>query len=293
MTSRTQNAVRGICLAMGFGILMVASAADADLQTFEARGVVEKLIPDKDEIVVRHEPIPGYMGAMTMPLHARKRRELAGLIPGDLISFRLNVTAQDGWIDQVKVLGAPASAPQLLAPRTLPDLDPIQPGQPLPDATLTDEQGRAFDLRSYRGNAVAITFIFTRCPYPDFCPRITGNFAAVQSALSGDAKAPKNWRLLSITIDPEHDTPEALRAYAQAHQADPAHWRFATGSLRAITTLALRCGLNFWDENGVIQHNLRTIVIDATGKVRRILPDGEWKPGEVESELREGAGAQP
>jgi len=277
---------------MGLGVLIAAGAAEVTLRTFEVRGVVEKLVPDKREAVVRHEAIPGYMSAMTMPLRAGAPGDLAGLKAGDTITFRLNVTDHDGWMDHVKVVASAPLGARPLAP-ALPNLDPIQPGQPFPDATLTDERGREFDLKSYRGNAVAITFIFTRCPYPNFCPRITGNFAAVQSALSADARAPKNWRLLSITIDPEHDTPAALRAYADGRQADPAHWRFATGSLRAITTLALRCGLNFWDENGAIQHNLRTIVIDASGKVRRIFPGGEWKPAEVAAELREGASVQP
>jgi protein SCO1/2 len=273
--------------------LAAARAAEAELRIFQVRGVVEKLIPDKGEAVVRHEAIPGYMNAMTMPFHARKRQDLAGLKPGDTITFRLNVTGHDGWMDQVKVVASsPPNARPTAAP-ALPNLDPIQPGQPFPDATLTDEQGREFDLKSYRGNAMAVTFIFTRCPYPNFCPRITGNFAAVQRALSADSNAPKNWRLLSITIDPDHDTPEALRGYAKAHDADPVRWSFATGSLRAITTLALRCGLNFWDDNGAIQHNLRTIVIGADGKVRRIFSDNEWQPAELAAELRKAATPKP
>jgi protein SCO1/2 len=279
-------------LTMAAGVLIAARVAGADSRTFEVRGLVEKLIPDRGEVVIRHETIPGYMDAMTMPFRAPKSQDLAGLRPGDTITFRLNVTEHDGWIDQVKVIAPARPDTHPLTAPALPNLDPIRIGQPFPDATLTDEHGRDFNLSSYHGNSVAITFIFTRCPYPTFCPRITGNFATVQSDLSADAGAPGNWRLLSVTIDPDHDTPEALRAYAEAHKADPAHWRFATGSLRAITTLALRCGLNFWDENGLIQHNLRTIVIDAGGKVRRVFSDNEWKPAEVERELREGAAAR-
>jgi protein SCO1/2 len=289
----SSNAVRGICAPIALGIFMNAGAAEVDLRTFEVRGVVEKLIPAKAEAVVRHEAIPGYMSAMTMPLRARDGQDLAGLKPGETITFRLNVTDHDGWMDHVKVVAASPLNARPSAALVLPDLDPIQRGQPFPNATLADERGREFDINFYRYNTVAITFIFTRCPYPNFCPRITENFAAVQSALSADAQAPKNWRLLSITIDPDHDTPEVLRAYAVAHKADPTHWRFATGSLRAITTLALRCGLNFWDENGAIQHNLRTIVIDPTGKVRRIFPDNDWTPAELAAELRAAAMAQP
>jgi protein SCO1 len=289
---RSLNDVRGFGILIALGILATGGIAEADPRTFEARGVVEKLIPEQGEAVIRHEDIPGYMGAMTMPLRAGDRRDLAGLHPGDTITFRLNVTDHDGWMDHVKVVASSPPSAEPPASRPLPDLDPIQRGQPFPNATLIDERGREFAIDSYHGNAVAITFIFTRCPYPTFCPRISENFAAVQAALSLNAGAPKNWRLLSITIDPDHDTPQILRAYADAHQADPAHWSFATGSLRAITTLALRCGLNFWDENGAIQHNLRTIVIDPAGKVRRIFPDNEWTPAELAAELRQTATIQ-
>jgi protein SCO1/2 len=253
---------------------------------FQARGVVEKVDAERGDVVVRHEAIPDYMDAMTMPFHVRDAQTLQKLKCGDAITFRLNVAEREGWIDQIKAASSTNSPLASAETPALPDLDPIQPGQPFPSATLTDEHGRSLDLSGYRGQALAITFIFTRCPYPNFCPLMTENFGAVQRALTADAAAPKNWQLLSVTIDPEHDTPETLRAYAALHKADPDHWRFATGTLRAITTLALRCGLSFWDANGGIQHNLRTIVIDAKGNVRRVFTNNEWKPAELAAELR-------
>jgi len=266
-----------------------------ELRTFEVRGVIEKLIPTQGEAVVRHEAIPGYMDAMTMPFRVSEKGELAKLHPGDAITFRLNVAAHDGWIDHIKVI---ASAPnskegQAPTPAPLPNLEPIQPGEPFPDATLTNEQDHELKLSSYRGKALAVTFIFTRCPFPNFCPRMTDNFAAAQSLLATDASGARNWQLLSITIDPEHDTPQALRAYAEQHKADPSHWHFATGSLRAITTLALRCGMNFWDENGLIQHNLRSIVIDPGGKVRKVFPENQWTPEELVREMKAAAIVSP
>lgn len=258
-------------------------------RTFQARGVIEKVEAEQGDVVVRHEAIAGYMEAMTMPFHVRDAKKLKELKPGDTITFRLNVAGREGWIDEVKVAQSATSPSTPAAAPTLPDLDPIQPGQPFPSATLTDERGHSLDLSGYRGQALAVTFIFTRCPYPNFCPLMTENFGAVQRTLGADAAGPKNWQLLSITIDPEHDTPEALLNYAALHKADAAHWRFATGSLRAITTLALRCGLSFWDSNGGIQHNLRTIVIDAKGIVRRVFTDNQWKPEELASEMRAAA----
>ena len=269
------------------GTLLAVCCRAGEVRTFRGRGVIEKVEVEKGEVVVRHEAIAGYMDAMTMPFHVGDAMALRKLRAGDAITFRLNVGAHEGWIDEIKVGQSAVSPPA--AASTVPDLTPIQPGQPFPSASLMDERGKSLDLSSYRGQALAITFIFTRCPYPTFCPLMTENFGAVQKALASDAAGPKNWQLLSITLDPEHDTPAALLNYAALHKADPAHWRFATGKLRDITTLALRCGLSFWDENGGIQHNLRTIVIDAKGIVRQVFTDNAWKPEELASALQSAA----
>lgn len=261
-------------------------------RSYPARGIVKQVLPDKPgALVVDHEEIPGFMAAMTMTLTARNRSEVANLKAGDQITFQLQVTLDDGWIDQVKVVRAAKDAFEAKALPALPDLRPIQPGESLPDATLVDHLGQKLDLKNYRGQALALTFVYMSCSMPNFCPRLNANFQKTHHLLQADPTSPKNWQMLTITIDPEHDTTEVLALVAKSLQADPRRWRFATGTLKDITAFSLRCGLGFWDERGRIQHNLRTLVIDANGRVRRVFTESEWKPEDLISELRAAAGA--
>jgi protein SCO1/2 len=272
-----------------FSVLALALRAfAAEPKDFAGRGVVKEVRAAKSEVVVRHEEIPGYMMAMTMPFTVREPQLLGPLQPGDRISFRLRVTEREDWIDQIKVLSSgPPPAPE--PPPAGPTLDPFQPGDPLPDLTFIDERGRPLRLAEFRGQALAFTFIYTRCPLPKFCPLLSQKFRAVQTILAADATAPRNWRLLSLTIDPTHDTPEALRQYATAQQVDPEHWCFATGELRDLTVLALRCGVSFWEADGTIVHNVRTVLVDPSGRVVRVIAENEWTPEEVARELRAAA----
>ncbi|RYD39386.1 MAG: hypothetical protein EOP85_16035, partial [Verrucomicrobiaceae bacterium] len=257
--------------------------------TYQVRGVVKDLHPETKNAIIDHEEVPGYMEAMTMPLRVRDSALLQGLKKGDRISFRLNVTEKVDWIDEIKVLES--GVPLKLAGKEeeLPDLRPIAPGQLIPDATLLDVKGDELKIASYRGQATAITFIYTRCPLPTFCPRLNSHFEATAELLKKDTDGPRNWKLLSITIDPARDTPEALAEFSKAIGADPAHWSFATGSLQDITAFTLKCGLRFWDDRGLIQHNLRTLVVNPDGTVRKVLEESEWTPEELAAELRAAA----
>ena len=154
---------------------------------------------------------------------------------------------------------------------------------------MTDERDQPLRLEDYKGKAVAVTFLYTRCPLPNFCPLLSEKFRGVQDALLADPAAPKNWQLLSVTIDPEHDTPEVLQRYAKQQRADAAHWRFATGELRDITVLGMRAGLEFWEGGSEITHNLRTVVFDARGHMRKVFAENTWTVAELQAELRAGA----
>jgi protein SCO1/2 len=156
----------------------------------------------------------------------------------------------------------------------------------LPDYHFTNQLGQAISTAQFKGQALAITFLFTRCPFPDYCPRMANNFTAVQKQLLAIPNAPTNWHLLTITFDPENDTPEILRNYAEAHGADPAHSTFATGALIDITAIGEQFGLIFWKEQGsIINHNLRTIVIDASGHVQKIFTGNNWQPEDLAAEM--------
>lgn len=169
------------------------------------------------------------------------------------------------------------------------DISLFEPGDSIPDLTFTDEKGKPLRLQNYRGKSLAITFIYTRCPLADFCPLLAEKFRKVQELMLADPEAPKNWQLLSVTIEPERDTPEILQQYATSQKANADHWKFATGELRDITVLGLRCGLQFWEGGTEITHNVRTVVFDAQGRMRKLFSENEWTSQDLADELRAAA----
>jgi protein SCO1/2 len=249
--------------------------------------------PEEKTLRIRHEEIPGYMAAMTMAFEVRDTNELAGLEAGDTVAFRLHVTETDGWIDQIRKLDVPRTnlLPTRGPFRFVRDVEPLAPGDPLPRYVFTNQFGRAFSTEDFKGRALAITFIFTRCPYPTFCPRMSDQFAEAQRRLLARAGGPTNWHLLTISFDPDFDTPEVLRRYAEARGADPAHWTFATGDLVDITAIGEQFGLEFWRDPaaGGINHNLRTVVVDARGRVQTIWPENKWTADQLVEELIKAA----
>jgi protein SCO1/2 len=217
---------------------------------------------------------------------------LTGLASGDVVSFRILVTTNRGWIDQLHKTGAHSNLPPTSGPlRLVRDVAPLAPGDLLPDYQLTNQLGNAFSTAQFRGQALAITFLFTRCPFPNFCPLMANNFADAQKKLLAAPHAATNWQLLTISFDPEFDTPAVLRRYAEAHDADPTHSTYATGALIDITAISEQFGLTFWkdDGGGIINHNLRTIVIDASGRVQKVFTGNTWHPEELVAEIEKAA----
>ena len=258
-----------------------------ETRDFTVRGVVRETRPAISQLVVKHQEIPGYMDAMTMPFKVRDPKILENVKAGDEITFQLHVTDKDHWIEGLKIVGIGES--ELPLPKKVLDIAPFKPGDPLPALTFSDEHGQPLRLEDYRGKALALTFIYTRCPLPNFCPLLSQKFRAVQESLLADPAAPKNWQLLSVTIDPEHDTAEVLQRYAKLQHADAAHWRFATGELSDITVIGLRSGLEFWEGGSEISHNLRTVVFDAQGRMKKVFSENTWTAKELADELRRGA----
>jgi protein SCO1 len=280
----------------------VSAPAPTNQQIFQVKGVVVEVQLAEKSVRIRHEEITNYMGAMTMNFDVRDVKELAGLAPGDAISFRMTVTDTDGWIDQIRKLhsdfqtnAVPAKLSLPSGIRVLRDVDPLGVGDSLPDYRFTNHLGQAVNLTQFRGQALAFTFIFTRCPFPTFCPLMSNNFRAVQDALLKTPNAPTNWHLFTITFDPEWDTPERLHAYSKNYGCNPAHWSFLTGDLVEISTLAEQVGQIFardTEGNAGINHNLRTVVVDARGHVQNIIPENKWKPDELAAEIVKAAAAK-
>ena len=295
-------------IAIGFASLTVSCGRKASnlspstpivpstQQVFQVNGTITQLQPAEKSVRIRHETIPGYMDAMTMSFDVKDTNELAGLAGGDAVAFRLTVTDKDGWVDQIKKLSAPPRTNTLPTSgpfRFVREVEPLSVGDALPDYHFTNQLGQAVSLHEFRGQALAITFIFTRCPYPTFCPLMSNNFRAVQEALLKTPNAPTNWHLLTLTFDPLWDTPARLKPYAEMYHADPRHWSFLTGDLVDITALTEQVGQVFTrDADGPgINHNLRTVVVDARGRVQNIIPENKWTPEELVTEILKAAKA--
>ncbi len=267
----------------------------SDRQIFQVKGVIKELKLERQQVIIAHEEIPGYMPAMTMPFDVKDARDLLGLQPGDAVSFRMMVTPDNGWIDQIKK--TPPTAPAVFAApdsfRRVREVDPLKEGDPMPEYHFTNELGQAVSLSDFKGQALAFTFIFTRCPFPTFCPRMSGNFAETQHQLQSRPGAPANWHLLTISFDPAYDTPAVLQSYAARFKADPKRWNFVTGELIDVTAIAEQFGLLFWkpdpSQRGSISHNLRTVVVDTRGRVQKVFNENEWKVDELVAEIVKAA----
>jgi protein SCO1/2 len=278
------------CLCCAFICGCGKETGSADTQTYAAKGIVKELEPDGKTIVISHEAISNYMAAMTMPFEVQDTNELRGLSVGDTITFRLVVTPTHGWVEGVTkidsekalTLTRPSETDHVSFTRALAPLDE---GDVLPDYQFTNELGEAVHLNQYRGRVLAFTFFFTSCPFPDFCPRMTSNFAEAAKKLSGMTNAPAQWQLLSVSFDPTNDTPKRLLHYAEAAHYDPTHWSFLTGDPTQIGNLADQMGENFWHEGASVGHNLRTVVVDAKGRIRNIIAGNKWTVDEFVDDM--------
>jgi protein SCO1 len=269
----------------------VAATTSTNRQVFQVKGVVQEVKLEERRAVIRHEAIPNYMPAMTMPLEVKNTNELAGLAPGDEITFSMIVTEDDGWIENIKKVGttnAPV-APARQSTRLVRDVEPLGVGDKIPNYTFTNSLGERVSFGDFPGQAIAFTFIFTRCPFPTFCPRMNSNFADAFKLLQNDSNAPTNWHLFTISFDPDYDTPARLKAYSKSFNPDPKKWDWVTGAMIDIDAITEQVGLVFSFENSTINHNLRTVVVDRNGVIRQILKGNEWTGRQLADEIIAGA----
>lgn len=270
------------------------NSVQTNTQVFSVRGVVRRVATDGKTVTIQHEEIPNYMPAMTMPFKAKATNELAGIQAGDAVAFRMTVTADESWIDQVQKI----SASEVKAPSTRPsvrlvrDVEPLEPGDFIPNYHFTNELGQAIALDEFKGQALALTFIFTRCPLPDFCPLMSKRFAEASHLLTTTANAPTNWHFLSISFDPHFDTPTVLKSYAKRFQYDPKRWSFVTGAMIDIDAITEQFDLPVIKQGDNWDHKLRTVVIDAAGRVQKIFVYNLWKTEDLVAEMVRAARVQ-
>jgi protein SCO1/2 len=276
--------------AKSAGSILSSNANELTVRAFTAKGVVEELKPDDGTVVLKHEAISNYMGAMTMPFKVKGAKELAGLQTGDEVSFRLHVTETESWVDQITKTGT-TSPPPIKKPANYEPATTVSalPGHPLLFYKFTNELGRAVSLNDFRGQALAITFFYTRCPLPDYCPRLSKNFQEASQKLESMAGAPTNWHCLSVSFDPEFDSPEMLKAYGESYRYDPNHWSFLTGPPDKIGELARLSGVEYESDAGIFNHNFRTLIIDAAGHLQMIFPTTGDLSDQIVAELVKAA----
>ena len=275
--------LRCVCVAA-----MVVSACNRSAPTkeYQLQGQILDIKPETSEVLVRHGDIPGFMPAMTMPYKVEDPKVLSGKEPGDLITATLVVGETEAHLSKIDKTGhaaiVDATAPAITESQIL------KPGDAVPDTTLIDENNAARPLTSLKGHRVALTFMYTRCPQPDFCPLMDRNFAAMQNEIK---KTPGlgDVRLVSVSFDPTNDTAAVLKTHGKTLGADPAVWHFVTTSTGDIKGFAAKFGVTSEpsDESpAVLIHNLSTAVIDADGKLVKIRPGNMWTPADLLADLK-------
>jgi protein SCO1/2 len=261
-------------------------------QRYELKGKVVAVEPEKHLVTISHEEVKGFMPGMTMPFTVPKDQDMQILAPDDMVTATLVVDGAHSWLEDLIVTRQSTNVP------SAPGLVEAKTGDELPNYILTNQDGKETRVGNYRGKTLLLTFIYTRCPIPEYCNLMSTNFAKVDRQLQQDLELFKKTHLLSISIDPEYDTPPVLRsygaAYTERYQDETfEHWEFATGSKDQIKGIAQFFGLRYFEDNDQIVHSLRTAIITPDGKVWKVYTDNEWKPEEVVKEIQSAAGKRP
>jgi len=259
---------------------------------FDLKGKVLVVEPDKHLVTVSHEDIKGYMPAMTMPFTVPSESDLQILAPGDEITATLVIDGSQSWLDGLIITRQSAIS------AAMPSVMMAKEGDEVPNFTLRNQDNREIHLQNYRGRTMLLTFIYTRCPVPDYCTLMSDNFAQIDRALSQDAGLYAKTHLLSISIDPTFDTPQVLRSYGAAHteryqNETFAHWEFAGGTTEQVKKIAEYFGLTYFPEKDQIIHGLRTVIINPEGTVAKIYSGNDWKPEEVVGEIKKNLSPNP
>ena len=273
-----------ILLAVMGGSVVSCNRRSGNEKRYDLKGKVVAVEPDKHRVTIAHEDVVGYMPGMTMPFTVRNESDMQMLVPNAEVTATLVVDGKHSWLEDLFVVvkqdaGTPVATAAVMA----------KEGDEVPNYTLINQDAKPIRINGYRGKALLLTFIYTRCPDPEFCNLMSDNFAQIERQLGADPELYAKTHLLSITIDPAHDEPKVLRSYGAAHteryeSETFAHWEFATGD--QVKDIAQYFGLTYFPVNDQIRHGLRTVIVGPDGKVARIYSGNEWKTDEVVEELR-------
>jgi protein SCO1/2 len=267
------------------------AAGDPAERKYPLQGQVQALEPARKLITLKHGDIKGFMPAMTMPYEVRDAAALAGLAPGDLIDATLVVVSNGAFVTDIRKVGAapldtPPPAPP--SPRASSGFELLMPGDPVPAGAFVDQDGRLRSFADFKGAPLVVTFIYTKCPLPTFCPLMDRHFAAMQKPLKTDPLL-KSVHLVTISFDPATDSPLVLKTHAKSLDADLARWTFLTGDRDDIDRFAARFGVSVsraLNDPRDITHNLRTAIVDADGRLVKVYTGNEWTPEVVLNDLK-------
>jgi protein SCO1/2 len=268
------------------------SGVQSNYKVYRLRGKVVATNPATGEVTLNHEAIPGFMDAMTMPYKLKDSSILSELHPGDVITADVLVSQDSDasvLLDHIVIVaqGKPDYRPAV-------SYHVPAKGDLVPDFKLRNQDGRMVHLDQFRGKNLLVTFIYTRCPLPNFCPLVTHNFAVIEKQLASDPALRGKTHLLSVSFDPEHDTPERLKAYGTQYIGSDAksaftNWDFAVPEKPVLTEMAKFFDLGITNEpDQTITHTLSTTLIGPDGKVLKFYPGNEWTPEQVVADLKRG-----
>ena len=268
-----------------FGVVVVSACSHpAPAKRYELQGRVVAIDAANRQLTIAHQDVPGVMKSMTMPFLVSKQDNwiFRAIAPGDQVHATVAITdhAELQDISFTKGNGAGDGTSLLHIP---------QPGDDVPDFVLTNQNGIRIHFDQFRGKPLLLTFVYTSCPFPDYCLRMSHNFAQVLQQLQKDPTAFAQSQLLSISIDPEHDKPAVLRDYGARYvgRLDPKfqHWQFASGSPEQVRKAADFFGLAYNSKDGQIVHGLSTVLVGQDGKVLKVYSGNAWKPEQVAADM--------
>ena len=268
-----------ILLLLAIGL----SACRRNEQRYELKGKVVMVEKDKHLATIAHEEVKGLMPAMTMPFTVPNQADVDYLAPEDQVTATLVIDGSQSWLENLFVVRTSGTPSGVALPAEAKE------GDEVPNYVLKNQDGKEIRLSDYRGKALLLTFIYTRCPLPEYCTLMSNNFAQIDRALQQSPDVYNKTHLLSVSIDPTYDTPPVLRSYGAAHteryqEETFTHWEFASGE--QVKELAQFFGLRYFPENDQIIHGLKTVIIKPDGKVGKVYSGNEWKPEDVVNELK-------
>jgi protein SCO1/2 len=292
--------VFSISLVFAAALMFSSCTSRPAPKRYHFTGQIMSIDAQSQSAVINGDNVPGFMSAMAMSYKIKPASMLSQLAAGDLISADVVVIEpahnsegpSDYWLENVKVAGhvkMPPPSPGPGASQRIP-----QPGDVVPNFSFTNQDGQRVSLKQYRGKILFLTFIYTRCPFPDFCPRTSANFAEIYRQVETDHSLESSTRLLSLTFDPQHDTPKVLRDYAfkVAHNRDAAlfkHWEFGAPRKDELPKIANFFGVLYKADGGLITHNLSTTVIGPDGKIVRWYHGNDWRVSDL---IKDAGGAK-